>query len=94
MLSSSKIAAAYRRDIIVADGGSSDATQAVACAAGARIIDAGYSHACALGDEAAHPASSVIASMVAQRKEISSAGVNCALCVRYDGPSFPPPDKE
>jgi hypothetical protein len=82
-LSSSKIAAAYRRDIIVADGGSSDATQAVACAAGARIIDAGYSHACALGDEAAHPASSVIASSTAERDFIGWRDQSLTICESY-----------
>jgi glycosyltransferase involved in cell wall biosynthesis len=43
-----EIPMAYRRDIIIADGGSADAMQAVARAAGARIIDAGHGHACAL----------------------------------------------
>ena len=60
-----EIPAAYRLDIIVADGGSTDGTQAVAQAAGARVIDAGrgYGRACALGAAAAHPASRVIAFM-------------------------------
>ncbi len=60
-----EIPAAYRLDIIVADGGSTDGTQTRARAAGARVIDAGrgYGHACALGAEAAHPASTVIAFM-------------------------------
>jgi len=60
-----KIPEVYRRDIIIADGGSADGTQAVARAAGARVIDAGrgYGRACALGVEGAHPASSVIAFM-------------------------------
>jgi glycosyltransferase involved in cell wall biosynthesis len=46
-----EIPVAYRLDIIVADGGSTDGTQAVAQAAGARVIDAGrgYGRACALG---------------------------------------------
>lgn len=54
--------AAYRRDLIVADGGSSDGTQAIARAAGARVIDAGrgYGRACAMGAAAAVPASTVI----------------------------------
>jgi glycosyltransferase involved in cell wall biosynthesis len=49
-------------DIIVADGGSSDGTQAVALAAGARVVDAGrgYGRACKLGAEAADPACRVI----------------------------------
>ena len=60
-----EIPAAYRLDIIVADGGSTDGTQAIARAAGARVIDAGrgYGHACALGAENAHPISTVIAFM-------------------------------
>ena len=60
-----EIPAAYRLDIIVADGGSTDGTQRIARAAGARVIDAGrgYGHACALGAETAHPASTVIAFM-------------------------------
>jgi len=47
--------AAYRGDIIVADGGSSDGTQEIARAAGARVIDAGrgYGRACWLGAQAA-----------------------------------------
>ncbi len=50
------------RDIIVADGGSSDGTQDAARAAGARVIDAGrgYGRACLAGAEAADPASRVI----------------------------------
>jgi glycosyltransferase involved in cell wall biosynthesis len=60
-----EIPAAYRLDIIVADGGSTDGTQAAAQAAGARLIDAGrgYGRACALGAAAAHPASRAIAFM-------------------------------
>lgn len=55
----------YRADIIVADGGSSDGTQAIARAAGARVVEAGrgYGRACALGAAAAHPDSSVIVFM-------------------------------
>ncbi len=47
--------AAYRGDIIVSDGGSTDGTREIALAAGARVIDAGrgYGRACALGAEAA-----------------------------------------
>ncbi len=50
------------RDLIVADGGSSDGTQDAARAAGARVIDAGrgYGRACLAGAEAADPASRVI----------------------------------
>lgn len=53
---------AYRADLIVADGGSSDGTQAAALAAGARVIDAGrgYGRACAMGAAAAIPSSRVI----------------------------------
>jgi glycosyltransferase involved in cell wall biosynthesis len=60
-----EIPAACHLDIIVADGGSTDGTQAIAQAAGARVIDAGrgYGRACALGAAAAHPASRVIAFM-------------------------------
>jgi len=60
-----EIPVAYRLDIIVADGGSTDGTQAVAQAAGARVIDAGrgYGRACALGAAAAHPKSAAIAFM-------------------------------
>ena len=60
-----EIPAAYRSDIIVADGGSTDGTQEIARDAGARVIDAGrgYGRACALGAEAAHPASTVIVFM-------------------------------
>jgi len=41
----------YRLDIVVADGGSTDGTQAAARSAGARVIQAGrgYGRACALG---------------------------------------------
>jgi glycosyltransferase involved in cell wall biosynthesis len=49
-------------EVIVADGGSTDGTQAVAAAAGARVIDAGrgYGRACRAGIDAASPASRVI----------------------------------
>jgi glycosyltransferase involved in cell wall biosynthesis len=42
-------------EIIIADGGSTDGTQAIAVNAGARVIDAGrgYGRACAMGAEAA-----------------------------------------
>ncbi|GAB0117827.1 glycosyltransferase family 2 protein [Acidisoma sp. 7E03] len=60
-----EIPAAFARDVIVADGGSTDGTQAAAGAAGARVIDAGrgYGRACALGAAAALPDSRVIAFM-------------------------------
>lgn len=60
-----EIPAAYRLDIIVADGGSTDGTGEAARAAGARVIDAGrgYGRACALGAESAHPASTVVVFM-------------------------------
>ena len=60
-----EIPEAYRGDLIVADGGSSDGTQAIAMAAGARVIDAGrgYGRACALGAEAARPESTVLVFM-------------------------------
>jgi glycosyltransferase involved in cell wall biosynthesis len=50
-------------DLIVADSGSIDGTQAVARAAGARAVEAGrgYGRACARGAAAADPASRVIA---------------------------------
>ncbi|MCJ2139057.1 glycosyltransferase family 2 protein [Methylobacterium sp. E-066] len=58
----SEIPPAYAGDIIVADSGSTDGTQAIARAAGARVIEAGrgYGRACALGAAAADPASRVI----------------------------------
>ena len=53
----------FSANIIVADSGSTDGTQAVARAAGARVIDAGkgYGRACAAGAAAADPACRVIA---------------------------------
>jgi glycosyltransferase involved in cell wall biosynthesis len=55
----------YRADIIVADGGSTDATREIALAAGARVLDAGrgYGRACAMGAAAASPESRVVAFM-------------------------------
>jgi glycosyltransferase involved in cell wall biosynthesis len=52
----------YARDIVIADSGSTDGTQAIATAAGARVIDTGrgYGRACALGAAAADPACRVI----------------------------------
>jgi glycosyltransferase involved in cell wall biosynthesis len=52
----------YARDIIIADSGSTDGTQAIATAAGARVIDTGrgYGRACMLGAAAADPACRVI----------------------------------
>jgi glycosyltransferase involved in cell wall biosynthesis len=60
-----EIPAAYRLNIIVADGGSTDGTRRIARIAGARVVNAGrgYGRACALGAEKAHPASTVIAFM-------------------------------
>ena len=60
-----EIPAAYRLNIIVADGGSTDGTPRIARVAGARVVNAGrgYGRACALGAEKAHPASTVIAFM-------------------------------
>ncbi|MBN8872933.1 MAG: glycosyltransferase family 2 protein [Rhodospirillales bacterium] len=60
-----EIPQSYRADLIVADGGSTDGTQAIARAAGARVIEAGrgYGRACAMGAAAAHPDSSVIVFM-------------------------------
>jgi len=52
-------------EVIVADGGSTDGTQAAAQAAGARVLDAGhgYGRACAAGAAAAPPGCDVIAFM-------------------------------
>jgi glycosyltransferase involved in cell wall biosynthesis len=60
-----EIPAAFAGDIIIADSGSTDGTQAAAQAAGARVIDAGrgYGRACAAGVAAANPASRVIVFM-------------------------------
>ena len=57
-----EIPRALVREIIVADGGSSDATAALAIEAGARVIAAGrgYGRACAAGAAAADPACDVI----------------------------------
>jgi glycosyltransferase involved in cell wall biosynthesis len=54
---------AFSAEIIVADSGSTDGTQAAARAAGARVIDAGrgYGRACAAGAAAADPSCRVIA---------------------------------
>jgi glycosyltransferase involved in cell wall biosynthesis len=53
----------FSADIIVADGGSVDGTQAAAQAAGARVVGAGrgYGRACAAGAARADPACRVIA---------------------------------
>ncbi len=50
------------REVIIADSGSTDGTQAIARAAGARVLDAGrgYGRACAAGAAAADPACQVI----------------------------------
>ncbi len=52
-------------EVILADGGSTDGTQAAARAAGARVLDAGrgYGRACAAGAAAARPGCDVIAFM-------------------------------
>ncbi|KMO27542.1 glycosyl hydrolase [Methylobacterium aquaticum] len=57
-----EIPRAFANDLIVADGGSRDATREVAAAAGARVIEAGrgYGRACAAGAAAARPGSRVI----------------------------------
>jgi glycosyltransferase involved in cell wall biosynthesis len=58
-----EIPRAFAGDIIIADSGSTDGTQAAARAAGARVIDAGrgYGRACAAGACAADAACRVIA---------------------------------
>jgi glycosyltransferase involved in cell wall biosynthesis len=50
------------REILIADSGSTDGTQAIARAAGARVLDTGrgYGRACAAGAAAADPACRVI----------------------------------
>jgi glycosyltransferase involved in cell wall biosynthesis len=52
----------FAADIIIADSGSTDGTQAIAIAAGARVLDTGrgYGRACAMGAAAADPACRVI----------------------------------
>jgi glycosyltransferase involved in cell wall biosynthesis len=52
----------YAADIIIADSGSTDGTQEIAIAAGARVLDTGrgYGRACAMGAAAADPACRVI----------------------------------
>lgn len=57
-----EIPEAFSADVIVADSGSTDGTQAVARAAGARVIEAGkgYGRACAMGAAAADPKSRVL----------------------------------
>jgi glycosyltransferase involved in cell wall biosynthesis len=52
----------FAGDIIIADSGSTDGTQAIAIATGARVIDTGrgYGRACAMGAAAADPGSRVI----------------------------------
>ena len=84
-----EIPVAYRLDIIVADVGSTDGTQAVAQAAGARVIDAGrgYGRACALGAPAAHPKSTTIAFMVgdgADRGDLTGEIAQSVLDGTYD----------
>ena len=60
-----EIPAAYRLDIIFANGGSTDGTQRTAPAPGVRTVDAGrsYGRACGPGNREGHPASAVIAFM-------------------------------
>jgi glycosyltransferase involved in cell wall biosynthesis len=60
-----EIPAAYRGDIIVADGGSNHGTQRIAAHAGARVLDAGrgYGRACAMGAAQARAENAVIAFM-------------------------------
>jgi glycosyltransferase involved in cell wall biosynthesis len=57
-----EIPRAYAAEIIIADSGSTDGTQAIAIAAGARVLDTGrgYGRACAMGAAAADPACRVI----------------------------------
>jgi glycosyltransferase involved in cell wall biosynthesis len=57
-----EIPRAFARDIIVADSGSTDGTQAIATAAGARVLDTGrgYGRACAMAAAAADPGCRVI----------------------------------
>jgi glycosyltransferase involved in cell wall biosynthesis len=57
-----EIPRAFAADIIIADSGSTDGTQAIAIAAGARVLDTGrgYGRACAMGAAAADPACRVI----------------------------------
>jgi glycosyltransferase involved in cell wall biosynthesis len=52
----------FAADIIIADSGSTDGTQAIAVAAGARVLDTGrgYGRACAMGAAAARPENRVI----------------------------------
>jgi glycosyltransferase involved in cell wall biosynthesis len=52
----------FAADIIIADSGSTDGTQAVAIAAGARVLDTGrgYGRACAMGAAAAQPGCRVV----------------------------------
>ena len=54
------------REVIVVDGGSSDATASIAAAAGARVIDSGasgYGRACAAGAAAAAPECGIVVFM-------------------------------
>jgi glycosyltransferase involved in cell wall biosynthesis len=57
-----EIPQAFAGDIIIADSGSTDGTQAIAIAAGARVLDTGrgYGRACAMGAAAAAPGCRVI----------------------------------
>jgi glycosyltransferase involved in cell wall biosynthesis len=78
-----EIPVACRPDIIVADVGSTDGTQAV----GARVIDVGrgYGRACALGAAAAHPKSTAIAFMDgADRGDLTGEIAQSVLDGTYD----------
>jgi glycosyltransferase involved in cell wall biosynthesis len=57
-----EIPRAFAGDIIIADSGSTDGTQAIAIAAGARVLDTGrgYGRACAMAAAAADPGCRVI----------------------------------
>jgi glycosyltransferase involved in cell wall biosynthesis len=79
----------YARDIIIADSGSTDGTQAIATEAGARVIDTGrgYGRACALGVAAADPACRVIVFLDgdgADRGDLIARIVDPVLAGRHD----------
>ncbi|MGH7212123.1 MAG: glycosyltransferase [Acetobacteraceae bacterium] len=77
------------REVIVADGGSTDATAARAAAAGARVIEAGrgYGRACAAGAAAADPASDILVFLDgdgADRADLMSRLVGPIVAGRWD----------